>query len=410
MSEPGVIMSQCDACEQEWRVWLCDLEDGEIRNNIAFVRASFEPAADGPGRGSIVFHREGIAMRDMYPRSTMIVFERLLNRRDPIPSQIDGRIPDAVADFVGIVETLSMGLDGLVTLGFNEIDAYFNYRLIRHDLFFTDRSQTEILAVLFRYGTNYSLGDPFPASINLRAFAYSSTTNRDRQYLAIERKNLGEAAQELTEVIDGPSYYVTGFRLGNTWLPSIITYDEGSPPTEQSVADFDLGVMSDVTMELDGNEQAILVDAIGSDSGGSGEPLISTVSGFYGDFPRYHARISFPDVSSMSTLTDHASGYQRSHRDLSPRIAFTIPNFLEHEASRVILPGLTRCTVRIPGRYLSILGLVDDDEPFIVSRVGWSVGPESRTSVVIEVVSTSVTPKVVSAEEVTQPLVECEEC
>lgn len=410
MSEPGVTMSQCDACDQEWRVWLCDLRDGEIRHNVTFVRASFEPAAGGPGRGSIVFHREGIAMRDMYPRSTMIVFERLLNRRDPIPSQIDGRIPDAVADFVGIVETLSMGLDGVVTLGFNEIDKYFDYRLIRHDRIFTDFPQNSLLASLFFYGTNYTIIDPFPSSINLRLFEYSSSVNRDRTYLAIERKNLGEATQELTQVIDGPSYYVTGFRLGDTWVPSIITYDEGSPPTIQSVVDFDLGDMADVTMELDGNEQAILVDAIGSDSGASGDPLISTASGFYADFPRYHAKISFPDVSVFSTLTEHASGYQRSHRDLSPRIAFTIPNFLEHPASTMILPGLTRCTVRIPGRYLSILGLADDDEPFIVSRVGWSVGPESRTSAVIEVVSTAVTPKVVSAEEVTQPLVACEEC
>lgn len=409
MSEPGGAMSQCAACDEEWRVWLCRLTDGRILRTIPFVRASFEPAVDGPGRGSIVFHREGIAMRDMFPRQTMIVFERIVNPRRSIPSQIDGRVPDAVADFVGIVETLSMGLDGLVTLGFNEIDQYFYYRLIRHSIQFDDYDQNTLLAGLFWYAANDSLHDPTPGSINFRTFVYASTIIRDRTYWAIERKNVGEAIEQLTKVNNGPSYYITGFRLGNTWLPAAITYDESSPPVVNGVTSFDLGQMSDVTLELDGNEQAILVDAIGSNSAG-GDPIIRTASGFYGGFPRYHAKISFPDVSNTSTLDEHASWYQDTHKDLSPRLAFTIPDFLNHEASRMILPGVTRCTVRIPGRYLSILGLADDDEPFIVSRVGWSVSPEMRTSAVIEVVTNEITPKTVSPEEGSQPLTECEDC
>lgn len=392
-------------------MWLCDLVTGSIHRTIDFVQASFEPIADQPGRGSIVFHREGIAMRDMYPHQTMIVFERLINARTPIPSNIDGAVPDAVSDFIGIVETFSMGLDGLVTLGLSEIDRYFDYRLIRHTLTYNDIEQTDLLGRLFRYGTNYSTVDPDPNSINLRPFVYPSSITRDRTYAHGERKNLGEAIRQLTNIIDGPSYYTTGFRLGETWIPSIITYDDSTPQViDKSIATFDLGQMSDVSLELDGNDQALLVDALGADRNMDGTPMIRTAAGALLNFPQYHEAIAFPDVTNNSTLDEHALGHLLSHRDLSPRLSFTVPNILEHPDSQVILPGATRCTIRIPGRYMSVLGFFDEDEPFIVTRVGYSVGPDQRTSAVIEVASTLVTPKVISAEEVSQPLRDCEEC
>lgn len=407
----SVDASDCGSCREEWRVWLCDLVTGRIHRTIDFVTASFEPIAGKPGRGSIVFHREGVAMRDMYPHQTMIVFERLVNTRRPIPSSVEGSVPDAVADFVGIVETLSMGLDGLVTLGIAEIDRYFEYRLIRHNLNLSGQHQNNILANLFRYGTNYSFADPDPNSINLRTFSYDSAITRDRTYLASERKNLGKVISQLTNVINGPSYYVTGFRLGEIWVPSIITYDDDtSQVVDTSVATFDLGDMSDVAMELDGNGQALLVDALGAERDTDDTPLIRTAFGSLLNFPQYHAKISFPDVTIASTLDEHAAGHLNTNKDLSPRLAFPVPNILEHPDSRVILPGVTRCTVRIPGRYMSVLGYFDDDEPFIVTRVGYSVGPEQRTSAVVEVASTFVAPKVISAEEVPQPLQECEDC
>lgn len=411
MSVDSVEGSDCAACREEWRVWLCDLVTGSIHRTIDFVQASFEPIADQPGRGSIVFHREGIAMRDMYPHQTMIVFERLINSRTPIPSNIDGAVPDAVSDFIGIVETFSMGLDGLVTLGLSEIDRYFDYRLIRHTFSYEDEEQTGILGGLFQYGTNYSTIDPDPNSINLRPFVYPSSITRDRTYAHGERKNLGETIRQLTNIIDGPSYYTTGFRLGETWLPSIITYDDFTPQViDVSVATFDLGQMSDVSLELDGNEQALLVDALGADRNMDGTPMIRTASAFALNFPQYHEAISFPDVRNNTTLIEHASGHLQTHRDLSPRLSFTVPNILDHPDSRVILPGVTRCTIRIPGRYMSVLGFFDEDEPFIITRVGYSVGPGQRTSAVIEVASTLVARKVISPEEGSQPLRDCEEC
>lgn len=392
-------------------MWLCDLVTGSIHRAVDFVQASFEPIAGQPGRGSIVFHRDGIAMRDMYPHQTMIVFERLVNRRQPIPASVDGAVPDAVADFVGIVETFSMGLDGLVTLGLSEIDKYFDYRLIRHDINLNGVHQNNILANLFRYGTNFSFADPDPNSIDLRTFSYDSAVTRDRSYAASDRKNLGKVIKQFTEIINGPSYYTTGFRLGDSWVPSVITYDDDtSQVVDASIATFDLGDMAQASLELDGNKQALLVDALGADRDADDSPLIRSAFGSLLNFPQYHAKISFPDVVNGSTLDEHASGHLNTHEDLSPRLSFNVPNILDHPNSRSILPGVTRCTVRIPGRYMSVLGFFDEDEPFIVTRVGYSVGPDQRTSAVIEVASTFVAPKVISSEEVAQPLRDCEEC
>ena len=53
--------------------------------------------------------------------------------------------------FAGIVDRLQGAANGLVTLGFFEIQQYLDFRLIRSDLTFTAVDQTEIGAQLVLY-------------------------------------------------------------------------------------------------------------------------------------------------------------------------------------------------------------------------------------------------------------------
>src|SRR3546814_11522404 len=99
---------------------MVDLEAG--RGSISFKRHGVEPFA---GRTDPAY----VKMLQMYPKSVGIYFARTAGGAatpaDPIPM------------FGGIIETFEGRSDGMVKLGFNEIQSYLDRLMIRSDLVFS---------------------------------------------------------------------------------------------------------------------------------------------------------------------------------------------------------------------------------------------------------------------------------
>src|SRR3546814_11998733 len=102
--------------------------------------------------------------------------------------------------FGGFIETLQSASDGVITLGFAEMQKYLDYRLIRSDLSWTGVNQNIIPATLVEYtrGANLSGGtvDPIHGpGIPLFGPAAPSVNLRDRDSIGVVRKDIGEGSR-----------------------------------------------------------------------------------------------------------------------------------------------------------------------------------------------------------------------
>lgn len=325
-------------CAANWRIELVRLTTGEVLKVIIPQQFEFEMVFLDVGRGNITFNRHGVvpfsnrsdesfvSMLQMYPRSVGIYFSRTAGGT-ATPAE-----PTAM--FGGMIETFTGNSNGTVTLGFNELHAYLDYRQIRSDLVFTGIDQNFIGAALVDYtngdnpvgsidpipgpGTILS-GDPGPA---VSAFF------RDRTYLAKDRKVIGDAVREFTQIIDGPVYRLWHTRPApGIFLP---TWESVMSFSDEWLQDEPFPViawhhLNDLSFDMDGNGTANLVDAFG-DPLEDGTPLIETAwaGSTYGDMPRYDAAPTFDGVSVPSTLSDHAHGYRRDHSDLAGNLQLSL--------------------------------------------------------------------------------------
>src|SRR3546814_19170681 len=73
---------------------------------------------------------------------------------------------------------------------------------------------------LYTRGANLSGGtvDPIPGpGIQLFGAAAPGVVLRDRNYIGVERKNIGEAIKEYIQILDGPVYQMFHFRNPTGW-------------------------------------------------------------------------------------------------------------------------------------------------------------------------------------------------
>lgn len=315
-------------CAANWRIELVELVSGEVLKVIVPIEFEFEMVFLEVGRGSISFNRHGIephstradpsfvGMLQMYPRSVGIYFSRTAGgeatHADPVPM------------FGGIIETFDGPSNGVVTLGFNEIHAYLDYRMIRSDLVFTGVDQRSIAQDLVNYarGTNSGGGstDPIPGP-GIQLIGGSAGVGgimRDRTYVGTDRKFIGEALREYMQIINGPVYSIEHFRqtISDVWTSQMLFRNEWFQSTPFPVIAWHH--LRDLRFTMDGNETANLVDAFG-DPDAEGNALIETFwpVGTYANMPRYDAAPTFDGVSNPSTLFDHAHGYHSDHADLA---------------------------------------------------------------------------------------------
>lgn len=421
-------MIDCAECAGNWRVELVELTTGSVVSVVVPVEFEFQSNFLAPGRGTITFHRQGVGqandilaemliatvyvpMVDMYPRRIGIYISRLAGGAAtalaPVPM------------FAGIVDRLQGAANGLVTLGFFEIQQYLDYRLIRSDLTFTAVDQTEIGAqlVLYARGENTLGGstDPNPA-VPIRLFGNSNPTlgtNRDRTYLANERPTIGRMINNLLGVLGGPVYQMSHSRSGlGVWTSTMEFYDEIPQTVIKTISAANL---TDFNFVLEGNDLASLIDAFGKPSV-DGTPLIATNDGtgnLLMSMPRYDATPAYPTVSDFNELLENAQGYTVEHLDVAAEFQFmfsgldyTGPSGLNPLNIGDLVPG-NRVYLNVASQNWRIVA--DDSLAEAVARIGSvsvSVPQEGTEDVAVQVIAEGMD-NIASVDGFFYPCVDC---
>lgn len=417
----------CD-CAGNWRLELVELTTGLVLDVVVPVAFEFQTNFLTPGRGSVTFHRKGVGndngpladlpvipvyvpLIDMYPRRMAVYISRLAggsaSDTNPVPM------------FAGIVDSLDGSSNGLVTLGFFEIQQFLTYRSIRSDLTFTAVDQTDIGAqlVLYARGENTLGGsvDPDPA-VGIRLFGTSNPTlgtNRDRTYLANERPTIGRMIDNLLGVLGAPVYQMTHSRSAlGVWTSFMNFYDEVPQTVIKTISAANL---TDFTVALEGNELASMIDAFGKPAD-DGTPLIATNDGTGGllmSMPRYDATPAYPTVSDSNELLENAQGYTIEHLDVAAQFQFIFSG-LEYGGTN----NVNTLTIEdmVPGNdiYLDVHSQnwriqADASSPNARTRVGSvsvSVPQEGTEQVSVQVIAEGMD-NIASADGFFYPCVDC---
>jgi hypothetical protein len=403
-------------CAANWRVELTDLLTGAITHAIVPVSFEFETAFMEAGRGTITFNRRGnspvldagfVSANDSLPGTTGIFFSRIAG---------GAATPDSpVHMFGGFVETFQGNSDGTVTLGFAEMQKYLDYRMIRSDLTYTGVDQTEIGAdlVLYARGENTGGGsvDPSPSlGIPLIGTFAASAFSRDRTYLAVDRPVIGEMIRQLVGVEDGPVYELEHFRssvpipgLTDNWWSEMSFQDAVTQPSPAAFITWDH--LTDFTLNLDINALANQIDAFG-DPEEDGTPRIATADSPVSFEPRYDAAPTFYGVTNLTTLGQHAAGYQFDHMFVSLNLQLNLTGLEYGQAAGS--PTLTIDDL-LPGRHVN----VDIDSPNwrieggpelpgthipSIGRVSLAVGQEGSEQVTVQIIVDSYPGNMLSAQ------------
>jgi hypothetical protein len=349
-------------CAANWRVELVQLTTGQVVKVVVPIDFEFQTSFLEAGQGTVRFNRHGVTsggrtgflseafvrMIQMYPNAIGIYFSRVAG------GSATGHDPAHM--FGGIVTSFDGSSDGIVTLGFTEIQSYLDYRLIRSDLVFSAVNQNSIAANLVEYanGTNFEGGslDPEPGpGINLiGGFGGVPTILRDRTYLAADRKYIGEVLREFLQIIDAPVYRMEHFRNADLWVSEMFfsdTWLQSSP-----IPTIAWHHLADFNPKLDANELANLVDAFGRQE--EGEDAFIETTGFVPGFPnapRYDAAPVFDTVTDPSTLNDHAFGYLDDHIDNAANISL---NFAGLDYGTDAGPSTLSIDDLTPGNFINL--------------------------------------------------------
>ena len=313
-------MADVCECAGNWRIEIANLLTGEVRHVVTPISFEFETVFLDAGRGSLTFNGRTpettggqvlTNLGDVAPGEAAIYFSRI---RGGLAT------PDnPIHMFGGYVETMQTLSNGEITLGIAEMQKYLDFRLIRSDLSWSDTNQNSIPADLVDYtrGANLSGGsvDPIPGpGIQLFGSSGLSAITRDRTYLGIDRKVIGEAIKEYIQILNGPVYQMYHYRNPGGWRSVIRFTDEVEQGEVKTV---EWSQLRDLSFSLDSNGLANTVDAFGEPFA-DGSPNIQTHANPASTFlPRFDAAATFPTVSSVPTLNNHAFGYQEDHYSLA---------------------------------------------------------------------------------------------
>jgi hypothetical protein len=339
-----------------YRYLLADALSNSLLAEVPFESATFSHVLNAPGAFSGTL---GLKQ----PTSVQTVLKPLLS---PSTSSL-GKLAlyverDGVIVWGGMPWTSEPDIDaGTMTLNGEGFLSYFRRRVLRAKKVYVQQDQTtQIAKDLINWAQSVTGGN---IGVDTTGVAATGVL-RDRTYEAFERKNIGQAVEELAAVDNG-----FDFRFDSTWNgTSILTRFLTSFPNTGRQTQFVLEVgaqLSNLNIKTDGTSLATNVDVIGAGEGDIG--LIATVSdpGLIGVYPILDDVESHTDVSERPTLEAYAR--KRLVRGKRPIV---IP---EVEVDPALEPVLGSYVVgdimRVRGGY----GLAEIDGQFRVTEIGVSV-------------------------------------
>lgn len=345
-------MADC-GCLNNWRVYATDLWTGQVRAILHPISMEWENRLNDFGTGTLQLATQDLRIRDVWPHLTGIYIARIAG---------DGASPaHPVAEWGGMVEKVTPGI-GATAVGMVSIDGYLNSRDIKSTLRFDQVNQNEIGVALVDYARQNN-------GIPLFGFADASSWQRDRTYWNYNRKNIGEAVLDLSQVIEGPDWELRHTLENGHWSTTMVFRDRVG--LERDLIIRSDREASDYSLTVDAMDQATWIDAIGS--GEEEDMLIRTARDGSGIYPQFDATPAWKDVTREQTLLEHAQGYLAEHQEPVTTPQVTLPGL-------DVSPLLTRL-----GDVIGVeidYGAISYSDSARITGISWGIdadNPEFRT-------------------------------
>lgn len=345
------------ACGENWVIEVCDLATGQVRTRWLPLSAEWQVSLNQVGVGSVTLPSGAITSRDIWPGLTSVYISRIAGR---------GASPEnPIAEFAGIVSEFGASESGATVVGLLSIESYLERRVINTDVRWNRISQTLIGARLVQLAES----DGIP----LRAEAAPSDILRDREFFAWSFKEIGEAVQQLTEVIDGPDWELRHERVEGRWSTTMVFRDFVGEDNEiQLRSDIEGSAYS---LSVSAEDLANHVFAIGA--GEEEDQLVAAVNDASGIYPRFDATPSWKDVTRLNTLFSHADGYLDINREPDARPTMTVhgldPDPLDLKVGDIVNVSMGYGPISFRGKSR-------------ITSVSWTLDPESPESRTFELV------------------------
>lgn len=369
-------MVEC-ACGERWRIEACDMRTGLVIDILHPTAFDFETYLNQSTTGSMTLVTQETHPRQVWPHLVSVYITRVAGG--------DASFTNPVVEFAGFVEEFEA--EGNSTrVGLRSIDYYLWHRVLADGMAFVDTSQNEIAKQLVEAAQ--------PNGIPLFAQAAPSAWFRQRTYEPWDKKNIGEAIQQLTEVIGGPDWEITHEKVDGRWSSTMQFHDEiGINRNVVLQSDVEL---SDYGMVVDAQDHATRVIATGE---GEEEDMITTsTEDESGTYPQFDTVISHPDVSVFATLVSHAEGWLEDHQEPFAAPELTIAG-LDPDPSLIQLGDTIEVRVNF--------GLATYNGDARVLGSSWAVDPDNPDRRTLQVLPTTRASQSVLSQE---PTDNCEDC
>lgn len=185
-----------------------------------------------------------------------------------------------------------------------ELWSYFRRRRIRWTSRYTATDQLTIARQLIDRAQQATGGN-----IGVLVGAETSGRLRDRTYETFEDKPLGEAVEQLAEVIDGFDFEVTvTFEAGAYVRRLRLHYPRMGRPASQTGLVFEVGRNATIGWPEDGTRTANSIAGLGAGEGPTMLRSVRTDTAVLAEgYPLLEDSLSLKDVSVRSTLTGHTA-------------------------------------------------------------------------------------------------------
>lgn len=265
-----------------YRHLVADLLTGTLREEIPFSTVKYSHVLNRPGgfTATLPLRHPKATRTNLDPGRTAVYVER-----------------NGVIVWGGILWTARASVDSAtVEVGGEGFWSYFRRRLLRTTKTYTAQDQLFIARDLVTYAQAQAGGD-----IGVVVGAETSGVARDRTYYHYERKNIGEAVEQLAAVQGGFDFNINVGWVGGTITKTLqMHYPRRGRPT---AIVFELGSnIEGLDQEIDATRQANVLDGLGSGEGDA--MLITTVSDLSRTppYPLLEDVLTNKDVKAASTL------------------------------------------------------------------------------------------------------------
>lgn len=269
-----------------YRFLVGDLVTGVLREEMPFTDVKYSDALNGPGAftATIGLRHPKATRANLDPGRTVLYVER-----------------DSVILWGGILWGVGLSVDNAtISLTGEGFWSYFRRRHIRDTIGYAGVDQLAIAQTLVAYAQAAVGGD-----LGVIIGGETSGVLRDRTYNSWERKNIGEAVEELAAVENGFDFaidvaYDTSGAIGRTFRTF---YPQRGRSTSIVL---ELGSnLRGFTQTIDAVAQANLIDVIGAGDGAS--MLIESVTDMseVPPYPLLEDVLTYKDINQSATLTGH---------------------------------------------------------------------------------------------------------